>query len=116
MVRSHNLSRHTLLRATICLSTSAQPGIAPTTETFTSVLTAMARGAAAAPPAEAAAVAEAGLGVFRAMLAAPGACAADAGAYGALVQLQARAGQWARALAVYDLMLSQVMTGHTIMT
>ena len=84
-----------------------QPGMVPNAETFGSVLAAMARGAVGAPPAEAAAAAEAALGVFRAMLAAPGGGGADAGAYGALVRLQAAAGQWGRALAVHELMLAQ---------
>ena len=88
-------------------SLCAQPGIVPNAETFGAVLAAMGRGAAGAPPSEAAAAAEAALGVFHAMLAAPGGGTVDAGAYGALVRLQAAAGQWGRALAVHELMLAQ---------
>jgi len=71
------------------------------------VLAALARGAAGAPAAEAAAAAEAGLGVLRAALDAPGARPPGTGAFGAAVQLQARAGQWGRALAVHELMCAQ---------
>ncbi|KAK9831962.1 hypothetical protein WJX81_003568 [Elliptochloris bilobata] len=89
------------------------PGVVPNAETFGSVLAAMARGAVNAPPAEAAAAAEASLGVFRAMLAAPIGGGAGAGAYGALMRLQAAAGQWGRALAVHELMLAQGLTPDT---
>ncbi len=71
------------------------------------MLAALARGAAGAPAAEAAAAAEAGLGVLRAALDAPGARPPGTGAFGAAVQLQARAGQWGRALAVHELMCAQ---------